>query len=286
MTILVILILLIFIICGILFYQKMENREGFEKGANTELSTCPLQSVAYLAKNGDTLCCQGPIVDGECTKPLCALAQRSDMPSCKAMLDEANKEKTAGICPPSLPNYYTDGKGNTGCTDGPLNDERTAPMNSWTSKTCKVYDDTPLVINGKKTNYTLNDTKADSCNVKRQMEMNKKNMEALFGTTPITLVPALGDAVPSIIGVQYNVPGNKNPQFCWPTDSLYYFATKQGVGSHLAATKEQFDKELKLIQSKTDPMDCVNSKAIYLDKSTTLEEVSKKEDAMRKSLGM
>jgi len=176
MAILLILIMLILVICGVLVNQRMKQAESFELGPSTELSTCPLESKSYLAKNGDTLCCEGSLSpEGVCAKPLCALAQRKDMPSCKTMLDEANKK--AGIaCPPSLPNYYTDGRGTTGCTDGALNNDRTAPI-SPVAKTCKIYPNTPIKIGNNLSTFTLNDTNSDSCSIQRRLEITEKNMK-------------------------------------------------------------------------------------------------------------
>ena len=264
MIILVILIILIAIICGILACQKID-REGFDLGPNTELSTCPLQSKAYLAKNGDTLCCEGSLSpEGDCGKPLCALAPRKDMPSCKAMLDKAN-QKAASICPPSLPNYYTDGKATTGCTDGALNNERTGPISSF-SKTCKVYPNTSVNFGS----FTLNDIKEDSCSLQRRLEITKKDMKTLFGSN---YIDAVNDRAKYY--VSFKNPTRTTPDMCETKENLIYiaerlpFSTEAGRKVYIESIKEGL------------VFDCATAKAIYIDKSMTMDDINKKNVAFR-----
>ena len=264
MIILVILIILIAIICGILAYQRID-REGFDLGPNTELSACPLQSKAYLAKNGDTLCCETSLSpEGICSKPLCALAHRKDMPSCKAMLDKAN-QKAAGICPPSLPNYYTDGKAVTGCTDGALNNERTGPISSF-SKTCKVYPNTSVNFGS----FTLNDIKEDSCSLQRRLEITKKDMKTLFGSN---YIDAVNDRAKYY--VSFKNPTRTTPDMCETKENLIYiaerlpFSTEAGRKVYIESIKEGL------------VFDCATAKAIYIDKSMTMDDINKKNVAFR-----
>ena len=274
MTILVILIILILIICGILAYQSRIGREGFDLGPSTELSTCPLQSKAYLDRHGDTLCCNGSLSpEGDCAKPLCALAKRSDMPSCKAMLDAANQTRGADICPPSLPNYYTNGKGTTGCTDGALNNERTAPVSMF-SKTCKVYPDKPLTFGKSVSSFTANDTKEDSCGVQRRLEITKKDMKTLFGSNYI-------DVVHNSDMYQYYVsfknPTRTTPDICLTKDNLIYNAERLPLdrGGHLFSTEAARKVYIESIKEGL-ALDCATSKAIYIDKSMTWDDFNKK----------
>ena len=266
MTILVILIILIAIICGILAYQKMD-REGFDLGPNTELSTCPLQSKAYLAKNGDTLCCETSLSpEGICAKPLCALAYRKDMPSCKAMLDAAN-QKAASICPPSLPNYYTDGKAVTGCTDGALNNERTAPVSSF-SKTCKVYPNTPVKIDGKLTSHTANDTNMDSCAVQRRLELDRTTMKDLFKSSFIDAVP-LGKPIVNLI--TYKPPNSTAIQSrtCYSKDTLIFIFNHMPSNGHFFTTEVGRKAYIELINDGFSTFDCSVQKTIQTDKTFT-----------------
>jgi len=267
MTILVILVILILIICGVLAYQKMNVAEGFDLGANTELSTCPLQSISYLDRNGDTLCCEGSLgPEGDCAKPLCALAKRKDMPSCKAMLDQANR-KSANICPPSLPNYYTDGKGTTGCTDGALNNERTAPSSMF-SKTCKVYPNTPVKIDGKLTSYTANDTNMDSCAVQRRLELDRTNMKGLFKSSFIDTVP-LGKPIINLI--TYKPPNSTAIQSstCYSKDTLIFIFNNMPLDGHFFTTEVGRKAYIDLINDGFSTFDCSVQKTIQTDKTFT-----------------
>ena len=272
MTILVILIIFIAIICGILAYQRVD-REGFDLGPNTELSTCPLQSKAYLAKNGDTLCCEGSLSpEGDCTKPLCALAPRKDMPSCKAMLDAAN-QKMASICPPSLPNYYTDGMAITGCTDGALNNERTAPISA-SSKTCKVYSNTPLNDKGLITGFTLNDVRMDSCTIQKRKENGKKQMSNLFGSKLVDFAMVL-ESGSALMGLTtYTSPIATVPQTCISKDVLIYKMQRIPLGSNPSFSTEAGRQGIiTMIKQGLYPSSCEAQKAIHFDKSTTAAEL-------------
>jgi len=265
MAVLLILIILILVICGILINQRMKQAEAFDLGPNTELTTCPLKSTAYLAKNGDTLCCDGPLgADGKCGKPLCALAQRKDMLSCKAMLDAENKI-SAKFCPPSLTNYYTDANKKSGCTDGALNNDRTGPISPF-AKVCKIYDDNITVkINGKQTKFTNNDIQPDSCAVQRRLEMDIKDMDALFGKTPhsVSQVQDSGPGSPYINLVNFTIPGDTFPNRCLTKENLINVFTKKNFPEAyiILAKKGQYNQ------------DCMVQKALYIDKSITQEQV-------------
>jgi hypothetical protein len=283
MIILIILIILIAIICGILAYQRVD-REGFDLGPNTELSTCPLQSKAYLAKNGDTLCCETSLSpEGTCAKPLCALASRNDIPSCKALLDKAN-QKSASICPPSLPNYYTDGKETTGCTDGALNNERTGPISA-SSKICKVYSDKPVKIDGKMTSYTLNDVRLDSCAVQRRSELDKTNMKALLGSAFIDVMTVGGrgtsdsDYEVVVNHISFKQKGGTAIQnmVCHSRDTLIFLVSHMSLDDRRIFSTEAGRKAyIDLINEGLAYDDCSLLKAIDVDKSMTIEMFAEK----------
>ena len=277
MTILVILIILIAIICGILTYQSRIGREGFDLGPSTELSTCPLQSKAYLDRHGDTLCCTGSLSpEGDCAKPLCALAKRSDMPSCKAMLDAANQTIGANVCPPSLPNYYTDGRGTTGCTEGPLNNERTAPS-SMSSKICKVYSNTPLNDKGLITGFTLNDIRNDSCIIEKRKEIGKKQMSNLFGSKLVDFAMVLESGSAFIGLTTYTSPVATVPQTCISKDELIYKMQRIPLGSTPSFSTEAGRQGIiTMIKQGLYPSSCEAQKAIHFDKSTTAADLMNK----------
>jgi len=274
MAVLLILIILILVICGVLVNQRMKQAESFELGPSTELSTCPLESKSYLAKNGDTLCCEGSLSpEGVCAKPLCALAQRRDMPSCKTMLDEANK-KAAIACPPSLPNYYTDGRGTTGCTDGALNNDRTAPI-SPVAKTCKIYPNTPIKIENNLSTFTLNDTNSDSCSIQRRLEITEKNMKTLFESNYIDTTTIANPDKTLLNLTSFHIPNNTFPSSCVPKDELIYLfkhAPLGGMFSTEAGRKAMID----LVNANLVMYDCSVVKALYIDKSTSTDIIDTK----------
>jgi hypothetical protein len=200
------------------------------------------------------------------------------------MLDAANK-KSSNICPPSLPNYYTDGKGTTGCTDGALNNERTAPVSMF-SKTCKVYPDKPFSFQGKPYgSFTQNDFALDSCSTQKRKEIGKKQMSNLFGSKLVDVTMIAG-RMNELIGLTTyrSSPSATVPQSCLSNDELIYNMQRVPLGSNQAFSTEAGRQGLiKIIKLGLFPDTCEAQKAIFIDKSMTFDTLKKQRDTFIKA---
>jgi len=93
-----------------------KTKEGFVDADDTNInlpniSMCPNTSKAYVAKNGDNLCCDGnPNGTGCEGKTICTISASTNnkIPSCAAYLLNLYKKKSINFCPKELPNYYED----------------------------------------------------------------------------------------------------------------------------------------------------------------------------------
>jgi hypothetical protein len=195
------------------------------------------------------------------------------------MLDAANQTTGANICPPSLPNYYMGGKG-TGCTDGPLNNERTAPSSMF-SKTCKVYPDTPITIDGKITSFTANDIKEDSCSVQRRLELTKQDMKTLFGSNFIDVMKSKINVM--IFYINFIIPGSTTPGMCQSKENLIYNAKRMSLeGNGIFTTEAGRRAYIDSIKQGVQ-YNCDAGKAIFIDKSMTFDTLKKQRETFIKA---
>jgi hypothetical protein len=165
-------LLLLLGIVLVLLYQHPFFRnslsEGFKDGAASadadpvSLSACPSEMKTFYLPDGRTACCNGPVVGSRCTGTVqCTMTGEGgkDLPNCAALLKEEYKTKSESKCPAALPMYFED-KANKkqGCTAGALNGDMTQPATA-SQPTCRIYP-----------SLEENLTKADSCELHRQME--------------------------------------------------------------------------------------------------------------------
>ena len=131
------------------------KKEGFEDG-DIQITTCPEGSAQYINSEGDTNCCNGDIVNGECNGTnLCSLSPTSkSVISCSQWLREEWRRRAARFCPGSMYNYFgtmSRTTGTEGCSASRCNRTGSAPSDANAAK-CTIY----------KTDE-LNYGKADSC---------------------------------------------------------------------------------------------------------------------------
>lgn len=109
--------------------KPSKTKEGFTATELSNISMCPLQTKAYVAKNGDNLCCEGNPNGTDCEgKVACTLSSMNskEYPSCYKYLSDYYARKSRDVCPRSYPNYYEDDKGRGFCTSSPLNAQLSA----------------------------------------------------------------------------------------------------------------------------------------------------------------
>jgi len=116
------------------------TKEGFT-GTPTikNISMCPLSSKSYIAKTGDTLCCDGNVNGMECEgKTICTLSSLNskDHEACSTFMKSYYAKKSKELCPKSLYSYY-ENEGIGFCTNGELAATMDMPLFQ-TQRKCKV----------------------------------------------------------------------------------------------------------------------------------------------------
>ena len=135
--------------------KKTVKKEGFE-GGGIQITTCPAGSAQYINIGGDTNCCNGDIVNGECNGAnMCSLSPTSkSVISCSEWMRQEWEKRTARFCPGSMYNYFgtlSRTTGTEGCSASNCSSDGSRPYDPNAAK-CVIY----------KTDE-LNYGKADSC---------------------------------------------------------------------------------------------------------------------------
>ena len=129
-------------------YTSVKN-EGFT------MHVCPSGSNSFINKDGETLCCNGDIIDSECIGSLvCTLSpkNKNGLPTCTNYAINQAAALGVALCPSYMPHYFasTDGK-RRGCSVSQPTPDGTMPQDP-TKPQCGLYS-TPA----------LDQVKLDSC---------------------------------------------------------------------------------------------------------------------------
>lgn len=188
-----------------------ETKEGFlgSNGLDINVSSCPANTVTYINEKGNTVCCEGKLVDGKCSgREVCSLSQGSGLPTCSeyraAWLDSKGELK----CPRRLANYFENEKGVGGCTSGPRNEQGTAALNG-SDPQCMLYTDADTELKKKDSCLNQKHFEQSACFSRGGIDSSKDMFETGWG--------------PAIILCSYRLPGSPFPQMCYPDNSLYRF---------------------------------------------------------------
>jgi hypothetical protein len=149
------------------FQEKQQ--EGFQNTSpasldDLNLNTCPANTNQFVDHNGLTLCCDGEIADGKCSKPpICSLSEgTATLPTCSTWYAAYLNEKGRNRCPTSMPNYYESKDGTVkGCTNGRRSKTGSAPLTQ-TQQFCRLY-----------TTREQEEREPDSCTNQRILESTK-----------------------------------------------------------------------------------------------------------------
>jgi len=112
-----------------------ESREGFAVYA------CPSGTNSFISDEGETLCCNGDVVDGRCTGDLrCTLSPKSKtgLLLCSALAESDAAATGANKCPPSMPNYFGSCKTIEGCSSSQPTANGLSPSNP-SAPQCILY---------------------------------------------------------------------------------------------------------------------------------------------------
>lgn len=236
------------------------KKEGFED--SIQITTCPGGSAQYINNDGDTNCCNGDIVNGECSgTKLCSLSPTSkSVISCSQWLREEWQRRAGRFCPRSMYNYFgTIGRttGTEGCSASRCSRDGSAPSDVNAAK-CTIY----------KTDE-LNYGKADSCvNIVDRDNMSCPQANATKQINEIG--HEYNGKIPAFLKCNYIPPNNMSdnmPVECYDsnrfTRALRHVYKNQGeesIARVISRFNEYYQKHIIF---------CPASKAYYVDKTLT-----------------
>jgi len=115
---------------------KTSGKEGFA------VYVCPSNTSSFITDTGETLCCNGDVVDGECKGNLvCSLSPKtkSRLPTCSDLAASEAAALGASKCPSSIPNYFGSSRiGVEGCSVSIATADGLQPSNP-NQPQCRLY---------------------------------------------------------------------------------------------------------------------------------------------------
>lgn len=245
-----------FIIGFCIRYIDINIKEGFSTNPIV-ITSCPASTTTYVTSAGDTNCCDGDIVDGQCNgNLLCSLSPKpgKGLDTCADWIMKEWKKRSDTFCAPaSMPYYF--GTMNRragsleGCSASPCSPDGTAPRDAMKPK-CKIYQ-TSIDEYGK----------ADSC-------FNKRALDAM--AVPIRaatkqIIPTSqwqGKQYPALLNATYLPPNAMVPVSCYDWDRVVtYFNAWDPTGETTKEWTKQYKDKYVIF--------CGPSKAYYVDKTLT-----------------
>jgi hypothetical protein len=241
-------------------YMDINIKEGFSTNPIV-ITSCPASTTTFVTSAGDTNCCDGDIVDGQCNgNLLCSLSPNpgKGLDTCADWIMKEWKKRSDTFCAPaSMPYYF--GTMNRragsveGCSASPCSPDGTEPRDPMQPK-CKIYQ-TSIDEYGM----------ADSCFNQRELEKIKcpipsaKKEIVYTGLQKGVLIPALFRCtyIPPN-GSSMNIPVHCNDVGRFET---YINATVDDNFKGYIATIDSFIESF----STKDVSFCPASKAYYVD---------------------
>ena len=154
--------------------DQESNEEGFI------VYTCPSGSTKYISRNGETNCCNGDIVNGECNgNNLCSLSPTNTLGllSCQDYVIDLRNDAAVKNCFSDVPFYFSSRDGSLrGCSASPAIPDGTVPSDEYMTQ-CRLY-----------ATAELDKIRLDSC---YNYNLNRNNSEkAASCPAPIPTLPA------------------------------------------------------------------------------------------------
>ena len=165
------------------------KKEGFA------IHTCPSGTNSFITNEGETLCCNGDVVDGLCTGNLrCTLSPKSKygVPTCSDLLASESAAAGANKCPATMPYYFASLNGSLrGCSASQSIPNGTEPSDP-NQPQCILYP-----------TEALDRVKLDSC---YNVLQNAKNAEKCSAAQATAALPACAAAAKSAVSAANNCP--------------------------------------------------------------------------------
>jgi hypothetical protein len=198
---------------------KSTKKEGFA------VYVCPSRTTSFITDTGETLCCNGDVVNGECNGNLvCTLSpkSKSGLPTCSDLAVSEAAALGASKCPKSIPNYFGSSAIELeGCSVSIATADGLQPSNP-SQPQCRLYKTRAEDI-----------AKFDSCyNVIRMQQAEA-----------VLRLPGCASAAAAAEAAQNTSPGNPScpppppPPSCPPPPLPDFVITGNWVGARLAVQK-------------------------------------------------
>lgn len=232
-------------------------------GSGVVLTTCPSGTQSYITEAGNTYCCDGDIVDGQCNgKNMCTLSPNppeKGLETCSGWLIKEWKRRSARFCTKNMPHYFglmNRGPGiKEGCSASQPTSDGTQPFIP-TDPQCKIYDTREKELSN-----------VDSCyNVKAMENLVCPQVNA---TKSRVLYPIPGKAMPAILKCNYMPNSGKSngmPVDCMDVESVYAYVEADNPGFNFRG-----DASWNNYMS-TCVAFCKASKAYYIDGTLTADK--------------
>ena len=235
---------------------KTKDTENF-LDSGIRIKTCPDQTTTYITGRGDTNCCNGDIVNGECNgTTICSLSPSDKSSkgymSCAEWITKEWAKRSDRFCAPSIPYYFgTIGrrtKDKEGCSASPCIQDGSRPQDS-TRPTCKIYQTTEDEYG-----------KADSCfNIKARDTMA---IPIRTATKAIIPMEKNGVKLPALLSATFTPPNNSDgPVTCYDWDRYKINLTAQN-----SQNRSYYENNYKV-----NVLFCGASKAYYYDRTLSRE---------------
>lgn len=200
------------------------KKEGFAVYA------CPSDTNSFVNDDGETLCCNGDVVDGYCTGNLkCTLSPKTKtgLPTCKDLAASDASSAGANKCPRSMSNYFARLDGSLkGCSESQPTPDGTAPSDP-NKPQCILYP-----------TQALDEIKLDSCfNVVR----NASRAAECAAAEATAALPACAAAAAAA-----NAPTNANSACPTPPEPKFVIYG-DWVGSRIPVEKKHIMADTNIV---------------------------------------
>ena len=232
-------------------------KEGFSTNP-ISITSCPAATTTYVTAAGDTNCCDGDIVDGQCNgNLLCSLSPKpgKGLDTCADWIMKEWKKRSDTFCAPaSMPHYFgtmNRRQGSVeGCSASPCSPDGTTPRDPMKPK-CKIYQ------------TSIDEyAKADSC-------FNQRALDAMVAPIPSAKKSLIyggtsreGKILPTLLIASYLPPNEMIPLTCLDWDRLAIYLNQiEPTGELTRNLGRDRERDVKF---------CGASKAYYIDKTLSI----------------
>ena len=187
-----------------------KSDEGFANAQGIQITTCPAKSTMYINSAVLSICCNGQVESDFCSgEAICSLSESSkNIPTCSDWYAAYLREKGAGKCPASLPNYFeTMDESKKGCTSGTLSRLGDSPADTNAPK-CIIYPNKQENLAKKDSCLNTKYLQETSCfGSKTQVTTDKQMIETYF-------------TLPTIVSCIYGNKQTLDFGTCYTDDSI------------------------------------------------------------------